>query len=105
MHEVAGGIDSGNRVWSPSSCSFLPCSASSCIDDAALELGVDLALLGLAVRDQQLGHLLSQRVAVVLLVAQLAQQGLEEPVVVEEYLDHVALLGTREGGEFGLAMS
>ena len=64
----------------------------------ALELGVDLALLGLAVRDQQLGDLLAQGVAVVLLVAQLAQQGLEEPVVVEDQLDDVALLGARDRG-------
>ena len=70
----------------------------------ALELGVDLALLGLAVRDEELGDLPAQHVAVVLVVAQLAQQGLEEPVVVEDQLDDVALLGARDRGGVGFAI-
>ena len=55
----------------------------------ALELRVDLALLGLSVRDQQLGDLVTQRVTVVLLVAQLAQEMLEQAVVLEDELDDV----------------
>ena len=61
----------------------------------ALELRVDLGLLGLAVRHQQLGDLVAERVPVVLLVAQGPEQILEDPVVGEDQLDDVA--GLRSG--------
>ena len=69
----------------------------------ALELGVDLALLGLAVGHEQLGDLLAQHVAVVLVVAEVAQEGLEASVVIEDQLDDIALLWPRDRGGVGVA--
>ena len=75
----------------PSACSCSPCSASSALDGVlAHERGVDLGLLGLAVGDQDGGQGAAGRLAVGRGVAQLAQQVLEEAVVVQDEVHDVA---------------
>ena len=81
----------------PSACSSSPCSAScSPIGALAAQLGVDVLLLGVGVRDVQGRERLPDRVAVAAAVAQVAQQRLEAPVVVEDQVDDVALDGPAE---------
>ena len=75
----------------PSACSCSPCSASSALDGVlAHERGVDLGLLGLAVGDQDGGQGAAGGLAVGRGVAQLAQQVLEEAVVVQDEVHDVA---------------
>jgi hypothetical protein len=59
----------------------------------AFELGVDLALLGLGVGDQQVGELRPPRHAVLLAVAERTEQALELAVVGEDQLDDVLGVG------------
>jgi hypothetical protein len=55
----------------------------------AAQLRVDVLLLGLGVRDVQRRERLTYGVPVGGAVAQVAQQRLEEPVVLQDQLDHV----------------
>jgi hypothetical protein len=61
---------------------------------------VDPRLLRLGVRDVQRGERLARRVAVAARVAQVAQQRLEAPVVVEDQVDDVARGGATEVQRF-----